>query len=55
MPHIKQYKSDAKFEDIKPENNDLKRHIRKVPVTYFCIYIKSKKSYIKWIRMGTKT
>ena len=39
--HINPYISDTNVEDIKPETNGLQLHIRKVPDTYFCIFIKA--------------
>ena len=37
--HINPYTSDTNVEYTNPETNDWEHHIRKVPVTYLCLYI----------------
>ena len=50
--HIKPYTYDANVDNINPETNDLQCHIRKVLVTYLCIYISTLGSkYGNWVHM----
>ena len=41
------YTSDKNIEDINPETGDWPSHIKIVPVTYFCLYIKAWKKVWK--------